>query len=63
MSKAARSFIHNYYIGFFMVKGYFRSMYMNIERETIDFRKYLKKTQRKNIIYWIKVIVDKILRI
>lgn len=41
-------------VGYFMIRGYLRSRLNNEIRETIEFRRYLKKVQVQNMIYWFK---------
>lgn len=47
----------NIKIGYHMIKGYWKSKLKNEKKESKKFRKYLKKTQLKNIIYWIKLLI------
>jgi glycosyltransferase involved in cell wall biosynthesis len=47
----------NYKIGFFMLKGFLNSLYNREKRESIEFRKYLKKNQIKNIRYWYRLLL------
>jgi len=42
-------------VGFYMIKGYLRSYINRLEREPEKFRKFLKKVQKQNMIYWFKL--------
>ncbi len=42
-------------VGVYMIKGYLRAKKNNEPRETLEFRRYLKRKQRQNILYWFKV--------
>ncbi len=42
-------------IGYHMMKGYFRSKMQKISRESADFRDFLKKKQKENMRYWIRL--------
>jgi glycosyltransferase involved in cell wall biosynthesis len=44
-------------IGYYMLKGYFQSLTNKENRESKEFRKYLKKVQIRNIKYWIQLAV------
>ena len=48
----------NQKIGYYMINGYLKSKRNNIVRESDDFRKFLKKVQLKNMIYWIKLALN-----
>lgn len=45
-------------VGFYMIKGYLRSHINSLERESQEFSKFLKKIQKQNMIYWIKLIFN-----
>lgn len=42
-------------IGYYMLKGYFKSWSLGIKRESDEFRTYLKKVQLNNIVYFFKL--------
>jgi glycosyltransferase involved in cell wall biosynthesis len=50
---------HNFQVGFQMIKGFRKAKRNNETRETKEFRKYLKQKQRENVLYWIKVFINK----
>jgi len=41
-------------IGYYMLKGYFRALAGGEETESPEFRKALKKQQRRNAVQWLK---------
>jgi biofilm PGA synthesis N-glycosyltransferase PgaC len=43
-------------VGYFMLVGYFTSLFNHEKRESSEFRKFLKKIQRKNILYWFSIL-------
>lgn len=43
-------------LGFYMIKGFFGAMLRGEERESPEFRKALKKRQRKNVATWMKFL-------
>lgn len=48
------------FIGYHMVRGYWKSKSRGVERESREFREFLKKTQLNNVRYWIKYAADKL---
>jgi len=42
-------------VGYYMINGYLKSKSANENRETSEFRNFLKKKQRQNISYWINL--------
>ncbi len=42
-------------VGYYMTKGYFRVKLQKAIRESDEFRKYLKKKQKENVIYFLKL--------
>ena len=44
----------NLKIGFYMLKGYFTSLSQKLDRESDNFRKFLKKQQLANMKSWLK---------
>ncbi len=45
----------NAQIGYYMLKGYLKSWNSKVERESNEFRRYLKKVQIRNMIFWSKL--------
>jgi glycosyltransferase involved in cell wall biosynthesis len=46
----------NLKVGYYMIKGYLRLKIKNETRESTEFRRYLKKVQVQNMIYWIRLL-------
>jgi len=42
-------------VGYYMVRGYIRSVRDNKDRESLEFRKFYKKVQKQNMLYWFKL--------
>jgi len=49
----------NIKIGYYMITGYTKSLLNGEKRESREFRKYLKRIQRKNITYWFGFLRNK----
>ncbi len=49
---------HNPKVGYYMVKGYLEAIFKDKDRESHEFRRYLKRKQIGNIIYWFKQVFN-----
>lgn len=53
---AARTFEgRNPKVGYYMLRGYLRSIRNNVPRESRGFRRFLKRKQLENMIYWFRL--------
>ncbi len=48
----------NLKIGYHMVRGFLRSYLNKLDRESPEFRNFLKKMQRKSMIHWFKLLLN-----
>lgn len=48
-------------IGYYMIRGYLKSWYINEKRESMEFRRHLKRIQIKNIVFWSRLAIGSII--